>query len=209
MPFGPVVGSEQRRKKERTVAVEKVLVADVKGGVLVRRKHLLGLAHDVSRAAVLVAQRIADLFIFLLAFSPHNILLGWLAQLHKPNAPTAMLITMPSPLKPPTADLTTTSVSLLTKLRMQRSLLWLSWPPCARSSNLRAVAAVTRNSRLQSHCSVERDDAMVGCVCVSKGGKMEDDSSLVGPFLLYVYIVRQFNSVPLTTPIVVIVTQPS
>lgn len=66
---------------------------------------------------------------------------------------------MPSPLNPSMVAVTTTSVSLPTKLRMQRSFLEPS--AVAIRSNLRALAAPTSSRTLQRYCSSERWRAMV------------------------------------------------
>lgn len=67
------------------------------------------------------------------------------------------MTTMPSPLKPSTLAVTTTSVSLATKFRMH-----LSFFPCLASrSNFRAEMEVSKRNMLQTYCSHVRVNAML------------------------------------------------
>lgn len=149
----PCRGCEGSRSR---TSGKEILVADVKASVGVGGKHGGRVASNIAGAAVLVAEGITDLSLrisIIIQFIQSSS--GRLLSRQPGLRPrTKMLTVMPSPLKPPTVDLALTMVSRLTKLRMQRSLRWLSPPVCAASSNLRALAAERRKRRPQSHCSV-------------------------------------------------------
>jgi len=84
----------------------------------VRREDGPLLAGNVLGAAVLVADGVLDLF----RPAGPEVSTGVPSQeVAAGKQPTFMLTTMPSPFSPLTVAVTTTSVSLATKLRMQRS----------------------------------------------------------------------------------------
>lgn len=94
-----------------------VLKADVKRRVCVRREDGALLAGNVLGPAVLVADGILDLGL-LVFLNPSKPVTHRCSVVH-----TCMFTTWPSPFWPLTVAVTTTSVSLVTKLRMQRG-----WP---------------------------------------------------------------------------------
>lgn len=159
----------------RRTSCQKILKADVEGGVGVRCEYGPLLASDILWLSVLVPYSIPDL-----RRRGFSICSPCVQRDCPASALTCMLTRIPSPLLPDTIAVTTTRVSLATKFRTHLSFLLSCDCEVAWRSNFRASAQARKSTILQTYCSNDRGIAMMrskgeslgvgGFVVARKGG---------------------------------------